>query len=170
MTQERESHREIILSLSKKKGDFVVSTSRSSGPGGQNVNKRDTKVRITHPASGAFGESQTHKEQEKNRREAFRRLVDSPKFQTWLRAELARRGHTEAPGGLDGPTGSRGEKIRTYHFPRDEVVDHRIGLKTKGVKKVLDGRLDEIVRSLREEARCRLSQCNNHDSERLCRS
>ena len=143
------SERELLFSLSKANGDFLVKTARSSGPGGQNVNKRDTKVHITHPASGAKAECQTHRTQERNRSEAFRRLVASKTFQMWLRLELSRRGvETQEQLGGTGPTGSRGEKVRTYHFPRDQVTDHRVGLTVTGVKRVLDGDLGEFVDAL----------------------
>lgn len=156
--------RKLIFSLSKKNGDFVVQTFRSSGPGGQNVNKRDTAVRITHPASGAVGESQTHRKQFENRKEAFKRLTESKKFKEWLKVELARRGvqGQERPG--DGPTGSRGERVRTYNMVRDEVVDHRIGLHVNYAQSVLDGNLDDIITGLKEEeVRWRLEE--GHDSE-----
>jgi len=141
--------RELLFSLSKAAGDFVVKTARSSGPGGQNVNKRDTKVRISHPASGAKAECQTHRTQERNRAEAFRRLIGSDVFQAWLRIELAKRGVEGEPEHATGPIGSRGEKVRTYHFPRDEVTDHRVGLTVKGVKSILDGDIDVFVEALR---------------------
>jgi len=140
--------RELLFSLSKANGDFVVKTARSSGPGGQNVNKRDTKVRVAHPASGATAECQTHRTQERNRAEAFRRLIEGEIFQTWLRLELAKQGVESAPDHATGPTGSRGSKVRTYHFPRDEVTDHRVGLTVKGVKQVLDGDLDAFIEAL----------------------
>ena len=161
---DQEQHKEIILSLSKKNGDFIVQTYRSSGPGGQNVNKRDTAVRIIHPASGAVGESQTHRKQFENRREAFRRLAASSKFKTWLKTELTRQGFLNSIERQEGPTGSRGERVRTYNAVRDEVVDHRIGLHVKGMQDVLDGNLEPIVTKLEEERiRCLLS--NEHDSE-----
>lgn len=140
--------KELLFSLSKAAGDFVVKTARSSGPGGQNVNKRSTKVHITHPASGAKAECQTHRTQEQNRAEAFRKLIKSDTFQTWLRLELARRGVESTPERATGPTGSRGEKVRTYHFPRDEVTDHRVGLTIKGAQRVLDGDLDAFIEAL----------------------
>lgn len=141
--------KEILFSLSKAAGDFVVTTARSSGPGGQNVNKRSTKVHVSHPASGAKAVCQTHRTQEQNRAEAFRRLVNGEVFRTWLRLELARRGVESQPEhGGTGPTGSRGEKIRTYHFPRDEVTDHRVGLSVKGVERVLDGDLAAFITAL----------------------
>lgn len=159
MTQNQNSDKEIILSLSKKKGDFIVTASRGSGPGGQNKNKRDTKIRITHPASGANAECQTYRTQEKNRREAFKRLCDSPKFKTWLRIELAKRGVSGGVKEQAGPTGGRGEKIRTYNLVRDEVIDHRIGLHVNDTEAVLNGNLDEIILKVKEEeSRCRLAQ------------
>jgi len=139
--------REVLLTLSKANGDFVVTTARSSGPGGQNVNKRDTKVYVAHPASGAKTSCQTHRTQERNRAVAFRRLIASKKFQTWLKLELARRG-VEAAEHATGPTGSRGEKVRTYHYPRDEVTDHRVGVSVRGVKDVMDGHLDVFIDAL----------------------
>jgi len=139
----------LLFSLSKSNGDFVVKTARSSGPGGQNVNKRDTKVHVFHPASGAKAECQTNRTQERNRSEAFRRLIRSEAFQKWLRLELARRGVDQPQEqGATGPTGSRGEKVRTYNFSRDEVTDHRVGLTVKGVKRVLDGDIDDFVGAL----------------------
>jgi len=149
----RETHlASILFSLSKANGDFIVTTSRSSGPGGQNVNKRDTKVTVKHPASGAVGRCQTHRTQEQNRTEAFRRLVASETFQTWLRLEIARHG-VETVDRAQGPTGNRGERVRSYHVPRDEVTDHRVGLTVKGVKRVLDGDLDEFVEALTAQRR-----------------
>lgn len=148
MSQTETPKKEIVLSLSKKKGDFTITACRSSGPGGQNVNKRATKVRIKHPASGAVGESQTHKAQAMNRKEAFKRLVGSQKFQTWLRITLAERGLPEANNSHGEPTGNRGQKVRTYNMIRDEVIDHRSNLKIRGVKNILDGDLDEIIISL----------------------
>lgn len=144
--------KEVILSLSKAKGDFVVKTARSSGSGGQNVNKRDTKAQITHPASGARGECQTHRTQEQNKAEAFSRLITSDRFQTWLRIELAKRGIKLKDTATTGPTGMRGEKVRTYNLVRDTVVDHRAGFSVRGVQHVLDGNIDEIVASLKEKA------------------
>lgn len=73
--------RKLIFSLTKK--DFQVDYYRGSGAGGQNRNKRDTCVRITHPESGAVGECCEERSQLQNKRTAFRRLVDSPKFQIW---------------------------------------------------------------------------------------
>ena len=71
----------LLFSLTKK--DFIVETFRSGGAGGQNQNKRDTGVRIRHPDSGAVASSRNHRTQLQNRKEAFRRLIDSDKFKVW---------------------------------------------------------------------------------------
>lgn len=64
---------------------------RASGKGGQNVNKRSTKVRCTHRASGAVGVAQDHREQRRNKVLAFERMAADPKFTAWHRTECARR-------------------------------------------------------------------------------
>lgn len=78
--------RELIYSLTKK--DFIIETFRSGGPGGQNQNKRETGVRIRHPESGAVGESRTHRTQAQNKREAFKRLVNSKEFRLWHKRKV----------------------------------------------------------------------------------
>lgn len=69
--------------------EFKIETSRSGGKGGQNVQKRDTKVVIRHLASGAISQCQDERTQEQNKKIAFRRLVDSPKFKLWVKMEAA---------------------------------------------------------------------------------
>lgn len=64
-----------------------MQTKRGSGAGGQNRNKRDTAVRIVHRASGAVGESQEERSQLQNKKKAFRRMAESPKFQAWLKRQ-----------------------------------------------------------------------------------
>jgi len=73
--------RELLYSLTKK--DLKLQTFRSGGPGGQNQNKRESGVRITHPASGAVGESREERSQWQNRKNALKRLVENPKFKLW---------------------------------------------------------------------------------------
>jgi protein subunit release factor B len=78
--------KEKILSVTLK--DCDVQTKRGSGAGGQNRNKRDTAVKIVHRASGAVGESQEERSQLQNKRTAFLRMVETPKFQIWLKRTL----------------------------------------------------------------------------------
>jgi len=144
-----QNEKEIILSLSKEKGDFVVQTFRSGGPGGQNQNKVSSGCRVKHPASGAAGESRTHKSQHQNKKAAFRRLVKSETFQNWLKLELARRGVQTDSSHTTGIVGGRTMRVRTYNLFRGTVKDHRSGYMCQNAGQVLDGNLDGVIESLR---------------------
>lgn len=74
--------KESLFSITKK--DFIIQTFRSGGKGGQNQNKVETGVRIKHPASGAVSESRTERSQFQNKKLAFKRLAEDPKFKIWL--------------------------------------------------------------------------------------
>src|SRR5690242_14994890 len=76
--------------------DCEVQTFRSGGKGGQNQNKRDTGTRVIHHPSGARGESREERSQLQNKRNAFRRMVDTPEFRLWLRIETGRVAAIEA--------------------------------------------------------------------------
>lgn len=76
------------LLFSVGKDDFDVQTFRSGGKGGQNQNKRDTGVRIIHRDSGARGEARDQRSQAQNKRAAFKRMAESPKFKVWLAAQI----------------------------------------------------------------------------------
>src|SRR5699024_9208816 len=73
--------KELLFSLTRK--DFEVQTFRAGGKGGQHQNTTDSGVRITHPDSGAVGESRNHRSQHRNKKAAFERLMASPRFKTW---------------------------------------------------------------------------------------
>lgn len=75
--------RELIATVTLK--DCVVDTFRAGGKGGQNQNKRDTGVRITHPPSGAVGEARDQRSQLQNKRSAFRRMCETKEFRAWTR-------------------------------------------------------------------------------------
>ena len=77
----KEMDKKLLFSVTKK--DFRVDTFRAGGPGGQNQNKRDTGVRITHIESGAVGESREQRSQDQNKKTAFRRLTEHPKWRIW---------------------------------------------------------------------------------------
>lgn len=91
---EERKDRELLFSVTRK--DLRLDTFRAGGKGGSNQNKTSTGVRYTHPPSGAVGESRRERSQEQNKRLAFRHLVDSAKFQAWLKLEAARRCGMEA--------------------------------------------------------------------------
>lgn len=81
--------REKILSVTR--ADLEIQTFRAGGKGGQHQNKTESGVRIIHRASGAVGLARDGRSQHRNRKVAYRRLVDSPKFQLWIRRESAKR-------------------------------------------------------------------------------
>jgi len=85
----KKKNKELLFSVTKK--DFVVQTFRSGGPGGQNQNKVESGVRISHPESGAVGESREHRDQPQNKKAAFKRLTSSDKFTAWKRIQTAAR-------------------------------------------------------------------------------
>jgi len=80
--------KELLFSVTAK--DLRVDTFRAGGKGGQNQNKRETGVRITHLLSGAVGESREERSQGQNKRTAYRRMTATPKFTAWVRTEAAR--------------------------------------------------------------------------------
>ena len=123
--------------------DLRIDTYRSSGAGGQHVNKTDSAVRITHLPSGIVVTS-SEKSQHQNRAKAMKvlkaRLYDQQR--TALDAERA-----EARKSQVG-SGDRSERIRTYNFPQGRVTDHRINLTLYNLPKVMEGDLDELIEAL----------------------
>src|SRR5690348_2524463 len=89
----KSTQRERLLHITKK--DFKEDVFRAGGKGGQKQNKTSSGVRLTHLESGAVGESREHREQHQNRKTAFRKCIDSEKFQSWLRKEIAVKSMTE---------------------------------------------------------------------------
>lgn len=81
---------ELLFSLSKSKGDFIVQPFKGSGKGGQKRNKTMSCCRIIHPKSGAVAECQEERSFEQNKKKAFTRLIESDKFQSWHRIETAK--------------------------------------------------------------------------------
>jgi protein subunit release factor B len=77
--------------------DCIVETFRCGGAGGQNVNKRETGVRVRHEPSGAVGEGREHREQHRNKVSAFIKMANSDKFQKWVKVEASRRAGKPTP-------------------------------------------------------------------------
>lgn len=127
-------------------GDLEISFFRSSGPGGQNVNKVETAVRITHKPSGITVASQAGRSQHANREQAMTilraKLYEAQQIEERMKLGSFRR---EQIG-----TAERAEKIRTYNFPDDRITDHRIGKKWHNIEKILDGDLEPIIKALKK--------------------
>jgi peptide chain release factor 1 len=127
--------------------DLRVDTYRSSGAGGQHVNKTDSAIRITHIPTGIVVECQDERSQHKNRSRAMSLLKAR-----LLAAEQEKQQSEQAQSRrLQVGSGDRSERIRTYNFPQGRVTDHRINLTLYQLQKVMDGQLDELLAALQQE-------------------
>ena len=128
--------------------DLRVDTFRSSGAGGQHVNKTDSAIRITHLPSGVVVESQTERSQHANRDKAMKRLRA-----TLADAEAERRAAaTAATRKLQVGSGDRSQRIRTYNYPQGRITDHRVeGLTLYDLPNVLEGNVVALVDRLSHE-------------------
>lgn len=132
--------------------DLQIDTYKSSGAGGQYVNKTESAIRITHVPSGIIVASQQERSQTQNREKAMRMLRA-------MLADRRRREQEEAVGSMRRSqvgTGDRSEKIRTYNFPQDRVTDHRIGRSYGNIRSLMDGALSALVDDLLADERARL--------------
>ena len=136
--------------------DLKVDTFRSSGAGGQHVNKTDSAIRITHVPTGVVVESQTERSQHANRDKAMKRLRAM-----LAEAEAERRAAATAEiRKLQVGSGDRSQRIRTYNYPQGRITDHRVdGLTLYDLPNVLEGALDPLVDRLLQE----------HQTEELAR-
>jgi len=129
--------------------DLRIDTYRSSGAGGQHVNKTESAIRITHVPSGVVVESQTERSQHANRDKAMKRLKAM-----LVEAEIERREAAQAADRkLQVGSGDRSQRIRTYNYPQGRITDHRVeGLTLYDLPNVLEGALDPLIDRLAREA------------------
>ena len=124
--------------------DFQIDTFRSSGAGGQHINKTESAIRITHIPTGTVVECQDERSQHKNRDKAMRVLKSRI-----LEAERQKQASSIADERKSQVgTGDRSERIRTYNYPQGRVSDHRIGLTIYKLEQFLNGDMDEVIDAL----------------------
>ena len=132
--------------------DLRIDTYRSSGAGGQHVNKTDSAIRITHLPTGVVVECQDERSQHKNRSRAMallkaRLLASEQEKQAAAQAQSRK---------LQVGSGDRSERIRTYNFPQGRVTDHRINLTLYRLEQIIEGDLDELLGALAQEHQAEL--------------
>ena len=124
--------------------DLKIDTFRSSGAGGQHINKTESAIRITHLPTGLVVECQDERSQYKNKDKAMKvlrsRLLEAERERQ--HSDVAKQRQSQVG------TGDRSERIRTYNYPQGRVTDHRIGLTLYKIEEILNGNIDEIVDAL----------------------
>ena len=134
--------------------DLEIDTHRSSGAGGQHVNKTDSAVRITHKPTGISVNCQDGRSQHDNRATAMR-LIRARVLEEYQRIEDEKKGNERR---AKIGTGDRSEKVRTYNYPQNRVTDHRIGLTLNQLDRIMEGKLEDVIDALlAEEQRQKLA-------------
>lgn len=126
--------------------ELEITFSRAGGPGGQNVNKIESAVRILHKPSGIVVSCREERDQRSNRERAMEMLAT--KLHEMQRAKEF--GDVTSARRAQVGTADRSEKIRTYNFPDDRITDHRFGVKVHNIENVLEGDFESILSKIRK--------------------
>ena len=126
--------------------DLEISTFKSSGPGGQYVNKTESAIRIVHKPSGLVVTCQSERNQLQNKETAMT-LLAARLLEAQERSDLSKLS-TERRDQIGWAT--RSEKMRTYNFPQDRITDHRINKSWHDIESIMDGKLDGIVKAFKK--------------------
>ncbi|MBQ0065770.1 MAG: peptide chain release factor 1 [Firmicutes bacterium] len=124
--------------------DLEIETMRSSGAGGQHINKTDSAVRIVHKPTGIVVKCQDGRSQHENRATAL--MTIRARVYEERQRELDEKNGAERRTKIG--TGDRSEKIRTYNYPQNRVTDHRIGFNVNQLDRIIDGRMEELMQAL----------------------
>jgi peptide chain release factor 1 len=143
---------EEIEKIDLNPADLRVDTFRSSGAGGQHVNKTDSAIRITHLPSGIVVECQDERSQHKNRSRAMA-LLAARLLAAEQEKQQAAQAHSRK---LQVGSGDRSERIRTYNFPQGRVTDHRINLTLYRLGDIMEGHIEELLQALQQEYQAEL--------------
>jgi peptide chain release factor 1 len=138
---------EEIEDLPINPADLRIDTFRSSGAGGQHVNKTDSAIRITHLPTGVVVECQDERSQHKNRSRAMA-LLRARLLEAQQQKQTAQQAQDRK---LQVGTGDRSERIRTYNFPQGRVTDHRINLTLYQLPSIMEGALGDVIGPLQQE-------------------
>ena len=126
--------------------DVVEHVSRSSGPGGQNVNKVSSAIKLEHLPTGITVSMRDEQSQHKNRAKAWRIL----RSRIYEDVEKKKRAQRDTQRKTMIGSGDRSDKIRTYNFPQNRVTDHRINLSLYSLDRIMNGDMDELVAALKD--------------------
>jgi peptide chain release factor 1 len=137
------------IDINIEPGDVIEHVCRSSGPGGQNVNKTSSAIKLEHIPTGITVSMQDQKSQHKNRAKAWRIL----RGRIYELMERERRQERDSQRKSMIGSGDRSSKVRTYNYPQNRVTDHRVGLSLYSLEKILQGDMSELIKGMIEHDR-----------------